>query len=644
MTVQQKPGAFFSVRPEFILGLALVGLTLGVYLQTATFDFCNYDDNTYVYANPWVRGGLSADGAAWAFTSAHGANWHPLTWLSHMADVELYGLNAGSHHLTSVLLHVLNALLLFSAFLRLTGMRWESFFLAGVFAVHPLHVESVAWVAERKDVLSTFFMLLALHAYTGYAAAPNLKKYLAVLSFFICGLLAKPMVVTFPVLLLLLDYWPLGRLSGRGPSRKKLVLKVLAEKVPLLVCAALCSAITLAVQYRGGAVMSLATAPLQSRIANALVSYFSYLRDMVAPFQLSIMYVLPATIPAAAAALAGLTLLAITAAAVVLRKRQPWVTVGWLWYVLTLLPVIGFIKIGLQARADRYTYIPLIGIGLAAIWGLASLGKKVGRAAAPAGTAAGVALLIALAALSYQQARHWRNSIALYEHALAVSPDNYMARNNLAGLLVPAGRFAEAIDHCRQAIKSNPGYLLPYINLGLAYARQGETRQAIAVYRRALELKPEFPTARYYLGLVLLQQGDSAGAMEQLSLAIKYDPTFAEAYSNLGYVLLGLNRPAEAREQFLRAVQINPGMAQAYNNLGNACAMLKDFDQALVNYQRAVRLLPNSPDIHCNLGKIYSEKGMLDDAVSCFRRAVELNPASADARAGLEALTRQQVR
>ncbi len=640
----QRKMTSLHIRPGLIMGLVLVCLTLAVYVHVRDFDFCNYDDDQYVYQNPWVLNGFSAQGVSWAFTNMHASNWHPLTWLSHMADSQLYGMNAGNHHLTNVILHILNTLLLFAAFCRMTGMRWQSFFLAALFALHPLHVESVAWVAERKDLLSTFFMLLALNSYARYAPDPSRTRYLPVLGFFICGLLSKPMVVTFPVLLLLLDYWPLGRLSSRATaSRKATALALLAEKAPLLACSALSTAISFTAQLKGGAVMSLTDAPLQLRLANGLVSYCAYLRDMIAPFRLGLFYPFPDAIPFSVAAFAGATVLAITLFVLRQRNKQPWLVVGWLWYLVTLLPVIGIIKIGLQARADRYTYMSLVGIGIAVIWGLASLWSMSRRSKA-LGILCGAALVIALMVASYRQVHYWRNSITLFEHTLAVTQNNYIAHNNLGLALINEGRLAEAIEQCRLSLKINPRCEETYVNLGLAFTRQGDLQQAVQNYHIALELKPDFPVAHNNLGMILAQQGNAADAIKHYNLAIKSSPDYAEAYNNMGNVLLSLNRPAEARDQFLLALQINPAYAEAHNNLGNAFTIAQDFDRAQAHYQHALQLLPNNPDIYCNLGNIYVLKGMLTEAVFCFRTAVRLNPASDNARRKLErALQLQQA-
>ena len=626
------------------MGLVLVCLTLAVYVHVRDFDFCNYDDDQYVYQNPWVLNGFSAQGAAWAFTNMHASNWHPLTWLSHMADSQLYGINAGNHHLTNVILHILNTLLLFAAFCRMTGMRWQSFFLAALFALHPLHVESVAWVAERKDVLSTFFMLLALNSYARYAAGPSRTRYLPVLGFFICALLSKPMVVTFPVLLLLLDYWPLGRLrSSETAPQKTTALALLVEKAPLLACAALSTAISFAAQLKGGAVTSLTDAPLQLRLANGLVSYCTYLRDMIEPFRLGLFYPFPDAIPFSVAALAGATILAITLFVLQQRNKQPWLMVGWLWYLVALLPVIGIIRIGLQARADRYTYVSLEGIGIAVIWGITSLLRGSRRSQA-LGILCGAALVSALMAASYRQVHYWRNSITLFEHTLAVTRNNYIAHNNLGLALINEGRLAEAIAQCRLSLKINPRCAETYVNLGLSFTQQGDLQLAVLNYRIALELKPDFSVAHNNLGMILDKQGNAADAIKHYTLAIKNSPGYAEAYNNMGNALLNLNKPAEARDQFLLALQINPAYAEAHNNLGNAFTIAQDFDRALEHYQHALRLLPNNPDIYCNLGNIYALKGMLAEAVFCFRTAVRLNPASENARSKLDrALQLQQA-
>ena len=622
------------VRPELIVLMVLVCLTLTVFLQTRGFEFCNYDDNVYVYENPRIRGGLTARNIAWAFTEIHESNWHPLTWLSHMTDMQLYGTNAGNHHLTSVLLHVLNAILLFTAFSRMTGLRWQSFFLAAVFAIHPLHVESVAWIAERKDILSTFFMLLALNSYVGYAAKPSRIRYLPVLGFFVCGLLSKPMVVTFPVILLLLDYWPLKRLNSET-AQPKAAQALLLEKAPLFVCAALSTVVAFAAQLKGGSVASLTDASLQLRVANALVSYCLYLKDFFAPLRLAVFYPFPQDIPFVHILGAGVIMLAITLG--VLRKRaaQPWLTVGWLWYIVTLLPVIGIIKIGLQARADRYTYVPLIGIGIGVIWGISFLLKRAGRAMA-LGVFGGLILIGFLALLSYRQVSYWRSSIALFEHTLSVTQNNFIAHNNLAQALTEKGDLPEAITQCRLALAINPRCEQTYVNLGLAFAQQRDWPQAIHNYRMALELKPEYAIAHNNLGNILGHQGKAAEAIKHFTMAIQSNPDYAEAYNNMGTVFLSTNKPAEARDQFLFAIKINPDYAEAYSNLGNAFTMLKDFDTALIHHLHAVRLLTDSSDIYYNLGNTYALKGMLSEAVSSFQMALQLNPASEMARQRFE--------
>ena len=557
--------ASLPVRPELMMALVLVCLTLAVYVQVKDFDFCNYDDHQYVYQNPWVSSGFSARGIAWAFTAFHAGNWHPLTWLSHMADSQLYGMSAGNHHLTSVILHVLNTLLLFAAFCRMTGMRWQSFFLAAVFALHPLHVESVAWVAERKDVLSTFFMLLALTAYIRYAAAPSRTRYLPVLGFFICGLLSKPMVVTFPAILLLLDYWPLRRLNSAATGKKN-VQALLLEKAPLFLCAAFSTGVAFTAQVKGGAVTSLADIPLQHRIANAISAYCLYLRDMLAPSGLGVMYPLTQDIAFVPILGAGVIMLVITLG--VLRKRttQPWLAVGWLWYIVTLLPVIGIIRIGVQSRADRYTYIPLIGIGVGVIWGISFLLKRSAKATA-LGVFGGLLLLSALAVLSYRQVHYWRNSIALFEHTLSVTSNNFVAHNNLAAALIQENRFAEAIAHCRLSLAINPNSGEPYVNIGQAFAQQGDLPQAVQNYRLALELNPGNPFAHNNLGNAFALQHDPDRALEHYRHAVQLMPLNPDFYCNIGKIYAAQGMLAEAVSNFRKALDLNPASENASSQL-----------------------------------------------------------------------------
>jgi len=447
------------------IALALAALVLAIYAPVRHFDFVQLDDPAYITENPHVLRGLTLDGVRWAFTTGHAANWHPLTWLSHMLDAELFGVAPGPHHLTSVLLHALNTLLLFGALLRMTGAVWRSAVVAALFGVHPLRVESVAWVAERKDVLSALFWLLTLRAYAGFAApaepaAPRRgRRYALALALFALGLMAKPMLVTLPFTLLLLDWWPLGRLGRTG------AWPLVREKIPFVALAAASSAVTLIVQERGGAVSAVSSEPFALRLENAVVSLVAYLRDMLWPAGLTVIYPFPESVPAWQAAGACLVLGGISLAAWRLARSHPYVPVGWLWYLGTLLPVAGLVRVGLQARADRYTYVPLIGIFIAVVWGGAELAARAGArfprrpalpAAAPALLAA--ASILALAAAARHQVGYWKDNVTLWTRAtvLTLRVDEFEAHMSLGAALAAQGRSGEALRHFAEAVRLRP--------------------------------------------------------------------------------------------------------------------------------------------------------------------------------------------
>jgi tetratricopeptide (TPR) repeat protein len=513
-------------RTTALVCLALVLLTTAAFGRSLNNGFVNYDDPEYVTSNPGVKGGLSAAGLRWAFTASDVLNWHPLTWISLQLDYQLYRLRPWGYHLTSVLLHAGSSVLLFLALRRMTGAVWRSAAVAALFALHPLHVESVAWVAERKDVLSTFFGMLALWAYADYARRPGVGRYLLVFAALALGLLAKPMLVTWPCLLLLLDYWPLGRLRRGGPVPLRLVL---AEKLPLFALAAVSCAVALFAQGRGGAIESLQEVPLGVRCANALVSYVAYLGMALWPAHLAPFYphpggALPWWQPAAAAVL----LAGITALAAATAWRRPYLLVGWLWYVGTLVPVIGLVQVGDQTRADRYTYVPLVGLFLAAAWGLADLAAHRPALRWPV-IAAAVLGLAACFVCTVRQVGYWHDSQALWAHALRVTADNYVAENNLGLALLQDGRPEEAEGHFRAAVRFKATYARGYANLGLALDEQGKLAEAAACYSRALEIRPDLAATHNNLGIVLGKLGRGDEAIAQLTEAVRLDPESAEA-------------------------------------------------------------------------------------------------------------------
>lgn len=489
-------------RSELAVILFLVLGLLFVFWQVQDHDFVNYDDNLYVTQNRHVQAGLTGEGVIWAFTSMHASNWHPLTWLSHMLDCEIYGLDPKGHHVTNLLLHAANTALLFLVLRWMTGALWRPACVAALFALHPLHVESVAWVAERKDVLSTFFWILTMFAYTWYVKGSSHGRYLLVLLAFALGLMAKSMLVTLPFVLLLLDYWPLRRLSmsvSATNDNRIGLWNVIREKLPLLTLTAGSCLVTFLAQRIGPAVQSLSQISLQARISNALVSYVKYIGKMIWPSRLAIFYPHPLnSLPVWQ--IAGATLLLLCITILILQKtgRYPYLTVGWLWFLGTLVPVVGIVQVGGQAMADRYTYVPLIGLFICITWAISSLVAEWSHQKVVVSILVVVAFS-ALATRTWFQLRHWENSIALSKHALDVTANNYLAHNNLGVELVGQRKYEEAIDHYYEALRIQPGYAEAHNNLGVALAYSGRLQEAIEHIFTALRIRPEYADAHQNL-------------------------------------------------------------------------------------------------------------------------------------------------
>jgi Tfp pilus assembly protein PilF len=590
-----------SRRGQIAACLFLVVATLAVYGQLKNYQFINYDDNIYVYDNPPVQAGLTLKGLSWACTTKHAGYWLPLTWVSHMLDCQLFGLNPGYHHLTNLVFHIANSLLLFLWLWYLTPSLGCSFMVAALFALHPMHVESVAWVAERKDVLSTFFWLLTMWAYVWYVKRPGWVRYLLILVSFSLGLMAKPMLVTLPFVLLLLDYWPLGRLSLKGPAagaassppRVAALRHLLWEKAPLFGLAALFSLVTFYAQKEVGALWSIKTLPFTMRLANALVAYVSYLGKMLWPAHLAVLYPHPGpNLPLWQAAAAGLGLAALSFLALQQARRHPYVPVGWLWYLGTLVPVIGLMQVGRQAMADRFTYVPFIGLFMAVVYGTAALAVRwrAPRLLLPVG--AGMALA-ALAACTWVQAGYWRDAISLYEHTLKVTRSNPVIQNNLGEALAAQGKLAQAAAHYAEALRLKPDLAQAHYNLGVAWATQGKLAQAVAQYRAALRLRPDFPEARNNLGEALATQGKLAQAVAQYRAALRLKPHLAVTRNNLGVALANQGKIDQAITQFRTAIQIKPDFSDAYFNLGLAFLAKGDDDQAKMIFQNFLKINPD---------------------------------------------------
>jgi Flp pilus assembly protein TadD len=592
-------------RRDWLLAGLLATATLVAYAPALSCGFVNYDDDDYVTQNPQVRAGLTGRGAAWAWTTSHSANWHPLTWLSLMADTQLHGTGPWGYHFANVVLHTANTLLLFALLRRLTGDAWPSALVAGLFALHPLHVESVAWVTERKDVLSTLFGLLALLAYARYARSPGVGQYLLVVVAFALSLLAKPMLVTLPCLMLLLDYWPLARwpfAPARGPdaagasAARTTAGRLVLEKVPLLALSAASSVMTVWAQQRGRAVASLETIPLPARLTNALLSVVEYLRQTILPLGLAPYYPVQGAWPGvgmlagSAAVLAGVTALVLW-----YGRRRPYLPVGWLWFLGTLVPVIGLVHVGTQARADRYTYFPLVGVFILAAWALAQLARRR-HWHRPATVLCGLVLL-GLGVASWAQAHYWKDSLTLWEHALAATGDNVEAHNHLGCALMDDRKdLAGALRHFQEAIRLHPGYPRTHNNLGLVMAAAGEWPQAGRHFGDAVALEPGDAKMQSNLAVALLNTGDYSGAIAHSKEALRLDPYQASVHFNLGTAYEALGQWAEAAVCFHCAQELAPGTAAYHRELALCMSMLGLARDARTEYQKSLRADPHWPE------------------------------------------------
>lgn len=556
-----------AVRTRWILVAAVVlaALVTGVYAQSARFAFVDLDDDAYITTNAAVLSGLTWDGWLWSWRTFHMANWHPLTWWTHMADVGWFGLEAGGHHLVNAAIHWAGSVALFAALYLMTGSPLRSGLVAALFAVHPLHVESVAWVAERKDVLSGLFFSLGLLAYGWYAARPGWRRLAAVLLVYALGLLSKPMLVTFPFLLLVLDVWPLGRAGVAGGSAARSAGaqwgRLWLEKVPLFALSVASCVVTYVAQAQGDAVRSADFYPPAVRVWNAVTSYARYAWKAFWPSDLAVFYPHPASlgrgIPPGEVVVAGAFLVAVTFACIRLFRRRPYLLAGWMWYLGTLVPVIGLVQVGGQAMADRYTYIPLVGLFLMAAWGTWDLlaGIRQGRAVYAAGW---VAIVLCLCAASYAQAGYWRDSVTLFTRTLQVTKDNWLIHNNLGNAFLGRGRPYDAIPHLLTSLRMKPGNAMARVNLGNAYRKTGRTEEGEAQYWEALRLDPRNVTAKINVAVVFAEKGRIDEAIAQLREVRRAAPGHWEAHYNLGILLRATGREEEAVAMLREAARLNP--------------------------------------------------------------------------------------
>jgi protein O-mannosyl-transferase len=605
-------------RNQLILAI-LVLLVIAVFWQMSNHEFLVYDDNLYVTDNRYVQSGFSKESIVWAFTTNHPHFWMPLTWLTLMLDFELFGLNAGGYHITNLLFHIFNTLLLFFVLQKMTGAFWRSLFVAALFALHPLHVESVAWVTERKDVLSTFFWMLVMYSYVMYVERPVWSRYCFILLFFILGLLSKPMLVTLPFVLLLLDYWPLQRLqmgklknetdlknkkSGRTSHAGSFPLSLIWEKLPLFAIAALLIIINFIAQRSSLAVVPFENLSLNARLANALVSYSKYIGKMIWPLNLSVFY--PHTgdaLPMWQAIFSGILLLCFSLVAIRLLKRLPFLAVGWFWYLGTLVPVIGITQVGAQAMADRFTYVPLIGLFIMVAWGVQHIFKNWRHQREVLSFSAAAAIIF-FTACSWIQVQHWKNSITLFQHSVNVTENNFLGHYNLAIGLKNRERTEEAISHFKEALKIDSNYADAHKNLGRLMAQKGDFNEAISYFQNALKINPNDAKAHKDLGVILGQRGNLEESVYHLEEAIRIRPDYADAHVNLGVALNRLGRSEEAVEHYYKALKIDPDDANTHFNLGVALARIGSLDKAVFHFKEVLAINPDDIDARDNLGTL----------------------------------------
>ena len=636
-----------NLHKEYLIALILITITAISYWQVKDHNFITFDDPQYITENPQVKTGLTLESVKWAFTSLHVYNWHPVTWLSHMLDVQLFGLNPGWHHVTNLIFHIATTLLLFFVFHRMTKALWQSTLVAAIFALHPLHVESVAWVAERKDVLSAFFWMLTIGAYAYYVERPVVQRYLLTILFFILGLMAKPMLVTMPFVLLLLDYWPLGRLqlsalkladpdkntkpASRKHKRKKVQknvvtetsqqhkivqsvnpwsnLKQLAyEKIPFFILSVISCVITIIAQK--DATYSIQELPLGYRITNAIVSYTHYIVKMIYPVNLSVFYPRPNEIPSWQTFGAMLVLICVTILVIQATRKFKYLAVGWFWYLGTLVPVIGLIQVGSQAMADRYTYIPLIGIFIMFAWGVHDVSRRWKNQKVILGIIAGI-LIIALSFGTWVQVRYWRNNDILFKHALNVDARNWKAHYILAITSSQKGYIDEAIQHYQDALRFVPYESEIHKGIGLLLAAKGNIDEAISHFEKASQIDPHDTKAREFLEINLALRGN-----------IK-----------------------EAISHYKKALQINPSNPYLHYVLGEALAKQGHFDESISHLREALRIKPDIAEAHNAMGIVLASRGKLPEAIVHFREALKLKPDYREAIGNLKiAMAQQKVR
>lgn len=614
-----------------VIYLVLAAVTFVGFEQTRLNEFVSYDDPLYITENPHVQAPITPKSFAWAFTSSYPSNWHPLTWLSHILDYRLFGLNPTGHHLMNVFFHIANTLLLFWLLQKTTSAVGPSALVAALFALHPLHVESVAWVAERKDLLCGLFWMLTILAYIHYTTRPSTARFLLVILSFVLGLMAKPMMVTLPFVLVLLDFWPLGRFRMAGRERPALLLIV--EKIPLFVLAGVSSVVTFIVQQRAGAMALSKVVPLQFRMANVPISYISYLLKTFYPARLAVLYPHPGEAISVLQAVIYLVILAAATAVVIhivwRRGRYPWLAVGWLWYLISLVPVIGVVQIGAHAMTDRFTYLPLTGIFIIVAFGVSELSAKWRYREVILAVSACV-VVGALVMCTRRQVGYWRNDLALFGHAVEVTERNDIMHDNYGGALFQKGKVYEAMGHFNEALRINPNRHTAHNNLARVLQLLGKEEQAMSHYRRAVEIKPDFAGGHYNLAGALESQGKQDEATFHYREVLRIEPEHGGAHYSLGMAATQSGQLAEAVEHFRKSLDVRPDWPWTYYNLGVLYYEQGEFDKAIDHVNRALRLKPDYLDAKITLANMLFGLGRIRSCLKQYYSILELEPAHVD--------------
>jgi len=617
---------------EILLCVFIAASILIVYLQVANHEFTNYDDDKYVSENRLIQKSLSIETIVKVLTIETAGNWHPVTMLSHMLDYHMYGMEPGCHFLTNVLFHTLNTVLLFFLLKNTTGYLWRSAFVAILFALHPLHVESVAWISERKDVLSTFFWLLTIRSYTHYSRYSVLKRYIIVMLFLILGLMTKPMLVTLPFVLILFDFWPLKRHETEGFTCSR----IFYEKIPLFILIVASSIITMIYQQKGGAVKTIASYPFYIRIENAIVSYIAYIGKILWPFRLAAYYPHTGEPPFLQIVVSLAILFFIILLSLYYSKKKPWFIFGWFLYLGTLVPVIGFVQVGSQALADRYTYIPSIGIFIMLVWTIADFFSKYRYKKAGA-TIATVSIISILIILSWLQTSYWQNSITLFKHALNVTANNHIAHNNLGLALKKSGKTKKAISHYKKSIDIKPGYVIAHNNLGVALSETGNIEEAIKHYATAIKIMPEFINPHINLASIFLDTGKPEKAVDECRKALKVSSEKPELFIILGDALSALEKTDRAAEQYKKAISIDPYSTIAHNRFGAFLFKNNKIDRALSHFKKALTIEPGNKNFQANyttalntLALMHASKNDFNKAVFYFKKILLIKPDKKD--------------